>query len=101
MKKQTAEESDYFLQKNGETREQYWLRCFPNNAEEWIKQESGELHCCEVNTKNSDYGAAITACSETLSGELWAGNGEYSSQVSFCPYCGFKAKVPAPIEDSP
>lgn len=42
-------------------------------------------------------GEAIGLCYEHENGELWVGNSEYESQVSFCPYCGFKARVPAAI----
>jgi len=36
------------------------------------------------------YGQAIDVCWEE-EGELWASNGEYSTQVNFCPFCGYKA----------
>lgn len=37
-----------------------------------------------------NYGEAITGLRE-IDGELWIGNGEYCTQVNFCPYCGKKA----------
>ena len=40
------------------------------------------------------YGQALDGCWEDESGELWAGNGEYSSRVNYCPFCGFKARLP-------
>jgi hypothetical protein len=39
------------------------------------------------------FGHAIEGCYEKEDGTLWAGNGEYESQVSFCPYCGYQAKI--------
>lgn len=59
------------------------------------------LHQCKGRTPEDDsfnsHGAAIVTCGETHEGKLFVDNGEYSSQVSFCPYCGYKAKVPAKI----
>jgi hypothetical protein len=52
-----------------------------------------ELHTCEGNLPEGGYGAAIEGCSEKEDGTLWAGNGEYDSQVAFCPYCGFAARI--------
>jgi hypothetical protein len=51
------------------------------------------LHSCEGNLPLDGYGAAVTGCQEDAEGRLWIGNGEYGSQVAFCPYCGFKARV--------
>ncbi len=39
------------------------------------------------------YGAAITECGEDDEGALWAGNGEYYTKVSYCPFCGVKAPL--------
>jgi hypothetical protein len=50
-------------------------------------------HQCDGALPENSYGAAIEDCSENENGELWVGNGEYESQVNFCPYCGFKAPV--------
>ncbi len=36
-------------------------------------------------------GPAITECWQDSTGTLWVSNGEYSSTVNFCPYCGYKA----------
>jgi hypothetical protein len=52
-----------------------------------------KLHECEGTTPHADYGEAINFCVEYDDGDLWAGNGEYSSQVAYCPYCGFPARV--------
>lgn len=71
-----------------------------------------ELHNCEnpdYSTGYSDddiklfneldmaqpYGHAIDTCVETSDNRLWVTNGEYLSQVNYCPYCGFAATVPA------
>jgi hypothetical protein len=56
---------------------------FPENA-----------HVCDL--ENADYmlfGCALTTCAEDDEGKLWADNGEYGSQVNFCPVCGYEAKV--------
>lgn len=51
------------------------------------------LHECEGKLPADGYGPAIEGCSEDRDGTLWAGNGEYGSQVAYCPYCGFKART--------
>lgn len=48
-------------------------------------------HECELSSPCDDYGPAITDVWEDEKG-LWAINGEYSSQVNYCPVCGYKAK---------
>ena len=55
--------------------------------------EKAKLHDCDHDLPSGLYGDAIYQCVETEDGELWAGNGEYCSQVNYCPYCGYKAKV--------
>ena len=65
------------------------------------EQKERVLHSCGARTRHDGYGEAITDCIETAGrpGEFWAGNGEYGSQVAFCPYCGAKAPVqPVPGE---
>ncbi len=37
-----------------------------------------------------NYGCAIYYCFD-FKGHLYVGNGEYESEVDFCPYCGFAA----------
>lgn len=39
-----------------------------------------------------NYGSAITYCKETEEGILYVSNNEYTSQVNFCPFCGYEAK---------
>lgn len=50
-------------------------------------------HQCTMNSPFDTYGPAITDTYELSNGTLWAGNGEYESQVNFCPRCGYAAKV--------
>lgn len=52
-----------------------------------------ELHCCEVNAQSDGYGSAVDRCKEKENGQLWVENSEYATQVNFCPFCGYKAKV--------
>lgn len=51
------------------------------------------LHKCEGWLPRCGCGPAIDECVEREDGSLWIDNGEYGSQVAFCPCCGFKAKV--------
>lgn len=51
-------------------------------------------HDCGGPTPHGDYGEAIDSCHELDDGTFWVGNGEYSSQVNFCPYCGAAAPIP-------
>jgi hypothetical protein len=37
------------------------------------------------------YGVAFHNCIEDDNGRLWIQNGEYASQVNYCPICGYKA----------
>ncbi len=59
--------------------------CTPEN---WNKK-----HFCEIPCKCHLYGAAIDDCYEDQDGYLFVANGEYGSQVNFCPMCGYEAKV--------
>lgn len=49
----------------------------------------GEMVFCSGGTN----GAAITRCMDNGDGRLWVGNSEYSNQVNYCPFCGFRARV--------
>jgi len=51
------------------------------------------LHFCEIPCKQHLYGSAIDACFEDHDGYLFVANGEYGSQVNFCPMCGYEAKL--------
>ena len=52
-------------------------------------------HECEagLELKYHEWGHAVTHCFENDDGELWVDNGEYSNQVYYCPFCGYKAKI--------
>ena len=55
-------------------------------------------HFCHVRTDSTEAGPAIDYCWEDKEGCLWAGNGEYESQVNFCPSCGAKAIEPCKVK---
>lgn len=55
-------------------------------------------HECKGDLPEDGYGAAIYICHEDSNGKFWVGNGEYGSQVNFCPFCGAKATVAAEIK---
>jgi hypothetical protein len=55
-------------------------------------------HACSIRSAEAGYGNAIDDCTENEKGEFWVGNGEYGSQVNFCPICGAKAPVPVPAD---
>ena len=44
------------------------------------------------------YGEAVDGCYGTDEGEFWVGNGEYGTQVNYCPACG--AKAPTQVKGS-
>lgn len=48
-------------------------------------------HKCEGRLPSDGYGQAIETCYGNEHGEYWVDNGEYGSQVCYCPYCGAKA----------
>lgn len=51
------------------------------------------LHSCRLaKYPFQGYGSALDDCTENQEGELWVDNGEYATQVNFCPVCGHKAK---------
>ena len=50
-----------------------------------------DLHYCELICKSHCYGAAIDECYQDQDGYLFVSNGEYGSQVNFCPVCGYEA----------
>lgn len=48
--------------------------------------------CCEGSWPSDMYGPAITEIYiDKDTGKMWADNGEYSTQVNYCPICGTKA----------
>lgn len=52
-----------------------------------------ERHFCDPYMPEGAYGPAIEHCLERDDGTFWAGNGEYDSQVAYCPFCGARAPV--------
>ena len=48
-------------------------------------------HDCKINTPSGLYGCAIDYCDEDDQCRFWVGNGEYLSQVKYCPECGMQA----------
>jgi hypothetical protein len=58
----------------------------------------GTTHLCVPNSPDGAYGPAIDECNEDDEGRFWVGNGEYESQVNYCPVCGMKA--PRQIEET-
>lgn len=55
--------------------------------------EHGGIHFCDppVKFQNTPM-EAVNSVWVHPNGEVWVGNGEYASQVNFCPWCGKKAK---------
>lgn len=51
-------------------------------------------HRCKQDLPTGLYGSAITDCYEKER-QFWVENGEYASQVNFCPFCGERAPSPA------
>ena len=51
-------------------------------------------HFCRAYTWDGDFGPAIEICVEYENGRFVVGNGEYSSEVFFCPFCGVQAPSP-------
>ena len=60
--------------------------------------EANKPHLCEGGLPSASYGNAIDECREDDQGRFWVGNGEYSSQVNYCPFCGHKARTDAAVE---
>jgi Protein of unknown function (DUF551) len=79
----------YFL--SGEWREDGY--CYPLSMVKYWMRIPGRptlIHKCQGKTGNLE---AVTECAEDKAGTLWVSNGEYDSQVNFCPFCGYEAKV--------
>lgn len=51
--------------------------------------EENEI-CCEGSWPSDMYGPAITQVT-IVNNKIWIDNGEYSTQVNYCPICGRKA----------
>jgi len=67
---------------------------FLNQWEDKPIDIGGQKHRCEAPNESKDYiyGCAIWVCYEDKLDELVVENGEYGSQVNYCPYCGYEAK---------
>lgn len=50
-------------------------------------------NCISTGAPRGGFGAAVDSCTERSDGTLWAGNDEYATQVNFCPFCGYSARV--------
>jgi hypothetical protein len=50
-----------------------------------------EQHNCTLDSPSDVYGIAMDICYEKDDGTFWVSNGEYASQVNYCPVCGSKA----------
>ncbi len=64
-----------------------------------MASDTVKRHLCEGTLPDGDYGEAITYCSGSEDGGLYVGNGEYASDVAYCPYCGYEAKKKPIIEE--
>ena len=62
-----------------------------NALRQALAQTEQAPHQCELNSPYQAYGVAIEDVYEDDEGRFWAGNGEYGSQVNYCPVCGTKA----------
>lgn len=56
-----------------------------------MTRDNNDRHECNLDSPEDAYGAAVEACYEREDGTFWVSNGEYSSQVNYCPVCGAKA----------
>lgn len=55
---------------------------------------AAQEHQCDMHTMDGGYGQAVGECYSD-DGHFWVSNGEYASQVNYCPACGAKAPLPA------
>jgi hypothetical protein len=60
-----------------------------------------DKHDCSLDGPSGLHGSAVDDCYENDAGEFWVGNGEYASQVNFCPVCGAKAPKQIEKKDKP
>lgn len=75
---------------------EHCLECRCGTSKEFFPsftKKGGGGHECNYDYPFSVYGPAITNCWEDDDGRLCVSNGEYMSQVNFCPFCGKGAKV--------
>lgn len=61
------------------------------------REKMSELHNCTPEGSDTfprkDNGHAISFCLSDREGRLWVSGGSYTTQVNYCPFCGFKARV--------
>ena len=69
------------------------LRLYPTESE--VEAALQEQHNCTLDSPSDVYGIAMDICYEK-DGTYWVSNGEYASQVNYCPVCG--AKAPKQVE---
>ena len=70
------------------------LRLYPTESE--VEAALQEQHNCTLDSPSDVYGIAMDICYEKDDGTYWISNGEYASQVNYCPVCG--AKAPKQVE---
>jgi regulator of replication initiation timing len=70
------------------------LRLYPTESE--VEAALQEQHNCTLDSLSDVYGIAMDICYEKDDGTFWVSNGEYASQVNYCPVCG--AKAPKQVE---
>lgn len=58
-----------------------------------------ERHSCDCSGPAGGWGSAVDVCEEREDGTLWVANSEYESQVNYCPWCGYRARVPVPVQE--
>lgn len=68
-----------------------------SHTSEQVQTPDAELHLCYGSTNLSAACSTRRSCYEFAGGELFFHDGARGVQVSYCPYCGYKAKVPAKI----
>lgn len=70
------------------------IRRYPTESE--VEAALQEKHNCTLDSLSDVYGIAMDICYEKNDGTFWVSNGEYASQVNYCPVCG--AKAPKQVE---
>jgi hypothetical protein len=60
-----------------------------HDCEERNRHRGQERSTNESSAPEELYGAAITKIDQR-DGQWWAHNGEYSTEISFCPWCGIR-----------
>lgn len=55
----------------------------------------------EYRSPHGLYGPAVTTVRMDKDGKMWVHNGEYESQVNFCPFTGVPAEKQMEVTDAP